>query len=476
METHHNHFEEFANRLRCTGATEATIRSFQSNYEALLSGQTGMIPEVEIKPVSDLPRFETLPSAGMVGEQALAKTVIVKLNGGLGTSMGLDKAKSLLEVRDGMCFLDIIARHVLHLRQSHGVPLRFLVMNSFSTSNDSLNHLKNHPDLWKGSHQSAPGSPADLELLQSQVPKVDAASLRPIQWPASHQLEWCPPGHGDIYPSLLGSGWLERLIAEGMNFLFVSNSDNLGATLDLRILDYFAASGMPFLMEVAERTAADRKGGHLAECGSKLILRESAQCPSSDAQFFQDIARHRFFNTNNLWIRLDTLLASLRDHGGFIPLPLIKNTKTVDPRDPKSPAVFQLESAMGAAIGCFPGAGALVVPRTRFAPVKTTSDLFLLRSDAYTITEDWKIIPSSGDASNLATINLDPAHYRLVDQLADLTTAGIPSLVGCSNLTVNGPVRLQRGSTFRGNVTLNNLTNEPRILPAGTYENINVSV
>ena len=167
METHHNHFEEFANRLRCTGATEATIRSFQSNYQALLSGQTGMIPEGEIKPVSDLPRFETLPSAGMAGEQALAKTVIVKLNGGLGTSMGLDKAKSLLEVRDGMCFLDIIARHVLHLRQSHEVPLRFLVMNSFSTSNDSLNHLKNHHDLWKGSHQSAPGSPADLELLQS---------------------------------------------------------------------------------------------------------------------------------------------------------------------------------------------------------------------------------------------------------------------------------------------------------------------
>lgn len=74
----------------------------------------------------------------------------------------------------------------------------------------------------------------------------------------------CPPGHGDIYPSLLGSGMLERLLSEGIQYLFVSNSDNLGATLDLQLLQHFASSGAPFMMEVCERTAADKKGGHLA--------------------------------------------------------------------------------------------------------------------------------------------------------------------------------------------------------------------
>ena len=99
--------------------------------------------------------------------------------------------------------------------------------------------------------------------MQNKVPKIDVKSLAPIDWPPNPSLEWCPPGHGDIYPSLLGSELLDELLNEGKNFLFVSNSDNLGATLDLRLLDFFARSGAPFLMEVTARTAADRKGGHL---------------------------------------------------------------------------------------------------------------------------------------------------------------------------------------------------------------------
>ena len=167
---------------------------------------------------------------------------------------------------------------------------------------------------------------------------------------------------------------LDRLLKEGYLYLFVSNSDNLGATMDPALLNWFAGSDMPFLMEVTTRTSADRKGGHLAKRKSdgQLLLRESAQCPEEDMDVFQDINRHRYFNTNNLWLRLDDLAEGLRRNGGLLPLPVITNQKTVDPRDKKSPAVYQLETAMGAAIGCFSGAGAVVVPRTRFAPVKTT--------------------------------------------------------------------------------------------------------
>ena len=66
----------------------------------------------------------------------------------------------------------------------------------------------------------------------------------------------CPPGHGDIYPSLLGSGFLDRLLSKGVKYLFVSNSDNLGATLDVDLLAYFAKTDKAFIMEVKLATSA----------------------------------------------------------------------------------------------------------------------------------------------------------------------------------------------------------------------------
>jgi len=255
-----------------------------------------------------------------------------------------------------------------------------------------------------------------------------------------------------------------------VKYLFVSNSDNLGASLDLDLLEYFAASNRPFLMEVCERTASDRKGGHLAQSNGRLLLRESAECPPEDMAAFQDIQRHRFFNTNNLWIRLDHLKNLLNANGGFVPLPMIKNAKTVDPRDKNSTKVFQLETAMGAAIECFDNAGAIVVPRTRFAPVKTTSDLFALRSDAYQVTEDWRLVLAKDRHGVPPSIELDADHYKLADQLDAKLPDGTPSLVQCNELTVRGPVRFDGRNIFVGKVTITNPSNTAKDLPAGEYK------
>merc|ERR1719362_2111675 len=148
------------------------------------------------------------------------------------------------------------------------------------------------------------------------------------------------------------------------------------------------------MMEVAVRTDADKKGGHLARSkeGGGLLLRESAQCPDEDEKAFQDTSKYTFFNTNNLWVDLVALKDLFEKNAGTVPLPVIKNSKTVDPRDKASTKVVQLETAMGAAIGCFPGSSALVVDRSRFAPVKTTNDLLALRSDAYVITVDSRVM------------------------------------------------------------------------------------
>jgi len=469
MPASENHFPEFAAKMRAAHLSGAAIRAFQYSYETLIAGQTGLISESEIQSVQDLPRLEqvgpAVPSA-VPSESVLSQTIIIKLNGGLGTSMGLERAKSLLPVKDGWTFLDFIAKQILHLRQKYNVPLHFLLMNSFSTSADTLEFLKKYPEL---------GAPKSLELMQNQVPKVDAKSFRPAVWPENPQLEWCPPGHGDIYPSLLGSGWLDRLLASGVKYLFVSNSDNLGATLDLNLLNYFASSAKSFLMEVAERTASDRKGGHLAQCNGKLLLRESAQCPESDVAAFQDIERHRFFNTNNLWVRLDRLKELLEKNGGFIPLAVIKNSKTVDPRNKNSPAVFQLETAMGAAIECFEDAGAIVVPRTRFAPVKTTSDLLALRSDAYSVTEDFRLILAAQDHQPPA-ISLDEKFYKSIDQLDENLQHGVPSLKNCRELAVRGPVLLSSENILEGKISLANNSLAPKALPPGIYRDCSIEL
>merc|ERR1712048_64614 len=198
-------------------------------------------------------------------------------------------------------------------------------MNSFSTSDDTKAALDKYDHLAKGD---------DLEFVQNKAPKVTAADKTPATWPANPDHEWCPPGHGDLYPAMLGSGTLDKLLAKGIKYMFVSNSDNLGATMDLKLLTYFADSGAPFMMEVAARTEADKKGGHLAKMkeGGGLTLRESAQCPKEDEGAFQDVTKYTYFNTNNLWVDLEKLKAAFEKHAGSLPLPVMVNEKTVDPR------------------------------------------------------------------------------------------------------------------------------------------------
>jgi len=453
-------FSKFEARMRSAGLSDAAIVAFRQNYTALVEGQSGQIAEDGIEPVATLPHLDALKSSAAFDSSLLSQTVVLKLNGGLGTSMGLEAPKSLLVAREGLTFLDLIAKQILFLRTKQSMP-QFLVMNSFSTSEATLAALALHPGL---------GDARSLELMQNSIPKVDLSTLAPAEWPENPKLEWCPPGHGDLYPSLLGSGRLDSLIAQGAKYLFVSNADNLGATLDLDLLGYFARSNQSFLMEVCERTAADRKGGHLAQRNGQLLLREAAQCPSADEKAFQDITRHRFFNTNNIWLRLDVLRDVLNRHAGLVPLPMIRNVKNVDPRDAQSPKVAQLETAMGAAIECFPNAGAVVVPRSRFAPVKTCSDLFAIRSDAYEITPDWRIQLREERRGQPPALELDASYYRHVNQLEALTD-GTPSLLQCESLTVKGPVAFSSVNVFRGKVNVTNSGSEPKILPAGEYAN-----
>ena len=432
--------------MRRAGVAQVAIETFSHYYRQLEAGESGLLPESELEPLESLPSMEELPAGPQAARDAQARAVVIKLNGGLGTSMGMTQAKSLLAVKDGLTFLDIIVRQVLELRRRHGASLPLVLMNSFYTREESLAALARYPEL-------ACDVPPDF--LQNKEPKVRVDDLAPVSWPADPELEWCPPGHGDLYTALVTSGMLDALLGAGYRYAFVSNSDNLGAVLEPRILGWFAAKRVPLLMEAAERTPADRKGGHLARrADGQLVLRELAQTPDDDQAAFQDVARHLYFNTNTLWLDLEALTGVLRERGNVLGLPMIRNRKTVDPSDPSSPEVYQLETAMGAAVSVFEGARAVRVPRERFAPVKTTNELLGLRSDCYVLTDDCRVVVSPQRSAGPLFVDLDPAHYKLLDDFEAHFPAGPPSLVGCERLVVRGDVVFGAGVVARGSVEL----------------------
>jgi UTP--glucose-1-phosphate uridylyltransferase len=431
-------------KMRRDGVGDAAVQAFADAYERLREGETGVLPESELEPVGELPDADALPAEDAGG--VLDRAVVVKLNGGLGTSMGMSGPKSLVEVKDGLTFLDIIVRQVLGLRERTGARLPLVLMNSFSTRDASLEALGRYEDI---------ESDVPLDFVQNKVPKLLADELEPVEWPDDPALEWAPPGHGDVYTALVTSGMLDALLERDYRWAFISNADNLGAVLEPRILAWIAAEQVPFVMEVADRTEADRKGGHVARRreGGGLVLREIAQTPDEDVDAFQDVERHRFFNTNTLWVDLPALRDLLDERGGVLGLPMIVNRKTVDPSDKGSPEVVQLETAMGAAIDVFDGARALRVPRRRFAPVKTTSDLLALRSDAYALTGDATVEPAQG-RDGPPVIDLDEDHYKLLADFEARFPAGPPSLVACERLSVDGDVVFGANVVVRGAVSI----------------------
>jgi UTP--glucose-1-phosphate uridylyltransferase len=447
-----------AEKMQAAGAHPEAIRAFESAYDRLVSGHEAMLATAELEPAGDVPALDDLPEADPA--QALADVAVIKLNGGLATSMGLQEPKSLVRARAGQSFLEIIVGQTLALRERHQVRLPLVLMNSEATREATNRALAALPDI---THEGiAP------DFMQSMIPKLDAERLGPVSWPPAPALEWCPPGHGDVYGALRRSGMLAALLEQGFRYAMISNADNLGSRLEPRIAAHLRRERIPFLMEVVQGTEADRKGGHIARrrADGQLVLRETAQTPPEDEDSFRDYRRWRFYNTNNLWIDLEILAGTLAASDGVLELPLIVNRKTVDPRDSQSTPVIQLESAMGAAIESFPGAGLLLVPRTRFVPVKTTDDLLVLRSDVYTLGPGSEVDPLPERALNLPYVALDSRYYKLLDRFEARFPDGPPSLRDAERLIVQGDVTFGADVVVRGAVTLRE--DDPTTLEPGT--------
>ncbi len=455
-------FTQIRQKMQHAGLNDLLIRNFEYYYSQLVAGATGYIPSIQARPPAEVADKSDLVGFSGDGRDALNRLVVIKLNGGLGTSMGLNGPKSLLMVKDGLRFLDIIVRHVLYLRQQTGARLPLMFMNSYSTQDATHQALMAYPEL---AHD------LPLDFLQNKIPKIWQDTFAPVEWHEDPAKEWCPPGHGDIYLTLYTSHLLGQMLSLGYEYAFISNADNLGATVDTDILGFFAAQKLPFLMEVTGRTVADRKGGHLAQSpDGRLLLREIAQCPPQEIDQFQDIRRYRLFNTNNLWIHLPSLQRVLAEQDGFLALPMIRNSKPVDPSQPDSPLVFQLETAMGLAISAFEDAQIIQVPRTRFLPVKRCNDLLALRSDAYRLTPLYNIEldPRRGTSANAPLVKMDERFYQLINQIEERFPHGPPSLVRCRNFAIKGPYTFGAHVTVEGNVSLVNDADKCIVIPHHT--------
>lgn len=436
------------------GLAPAFIATFVHYYRQFLHGATGKIPWNEIAPLTpdDLVEMTTLSSTSRHkrGQELLDRLVVLKLNGGLGTTMALDATKSLIEAREGRSFLQLTLDHVRWARERYRARLPLLLMNSERTQRDTSINLET----------VIGGDDVPLQFLQHTVPRFDRQTKAMLD--LSDEVEnWAPFGHGDLYGALFLSGTLSSLLSDGYRWAFVSNSDNLAATIEPAILEYLELSGVDFAIEVTPKTGADIKGGILARWRDRLALIERTQIDESDGANFEDRRNFPDFNTNNVWWRLDALNRHLEQ--GHFPLPLIVNPKMVQGRD-----AVQLEIAMGSAVSCFDNAIAIRVPRTRFTPVKTTSDLLWIRSNCFIVGEDSslrRVISSAEDTQ--PTILLDARFYASLNDF-NLRFPFPVKLQSCRSLRVEGNVFFAEDTEFIGDVNIVHRVSEPAHVPAKT--------
>jgi len=397
------------------------------------------------------PDTENLPAHDSLDEpEGLQKDwdrlAVCKLNGGLGTSMGVDRPKSMLAVKGDQTFMDLIVSQLGELNREQNAQVPLLLMNSFHTHEDTLQNVQKYQ------------SQIRIEcFLQNKFPRLDKKTQRPLDEKQFGPEAWYPPGHGDLYSCLQSQGMLEDLLEQGRTILFVSNADNLGAVADPKIFGHMLKNDIPFLMEMTPKTPADIKGGTLYQSQGRLHLLETAQVPEEHLEEFYGTEKFRVFNTNNLWINLEHLKKRLDQ--GRMDLNVMVNEKSV-----KGQAVIQLETAMGAGLEHFPGATGLVVGRERFLPVKNTSDLMLLQSDLFLADKGRLLKNPARKLPGLPVISWG-VPFSTVEGYQERLPV-IPSLLGLESLDIEGDVRFEGEVTLKGKVSIVNRKGS-RVIPEG---------
>ncbi|MCB1193875.1 MAG: UTP--glucose-1-phosphate uridylyltransferase [Leptospiraceae bacterium] len=439
-------------KMKTEGMSDALVQDFLAKVEKVKQGSTGLVNWNEIGDLiheEDEVILGNLQKTYTPQKGSLSKLAVIKLNGGMGTSMGLSKAKSLIRVKKGLSFLHIIAKQIEYMRNKYSIEIPLILMDSFNTQKDCQNELNQ-----MHFSQSLPTT-----FLQNKVPRLLKDTLLPVTL-EDKNAEWCPPGHGDIYLSLKERGLLQNLLDKGYEYAFLSNGDNLGATIEPHILEYMIDKKIDFAMEMTAKTLADKKGGVMyRKIVNKQLtginLLETAQVPPEYMDEFTGDTRFPSFSINNLWISLKTLSALMAEKP--LDLSLIVNPKVIEGKE-----VIQLETAMGSAISNFKNVKCVIIPRDRFAPVKKCEDLLVRMSDSYVLNEDYSLTmnPIRKKAGlGECVVNLDDAYYKKVGDFESLFKE-YPSMVFCESLTIVGQVEFDVYVNLIGKVSIQNQTGQ----------------
>ncbi|PWN86598.1 putative UTP-glucose-1-phosphate uridylyltransferase [Acaromyces ingoldii] len=420
-------------------AFDAEMSSFFTLFNRYLSerakGEKLVWDKVKAPAPEQITPYDQLKPAS--NTSLLNKLAVLKLNGGLGTTMGCTGPKSVIEVREGMTFLDLSVRQIEHLNSTYNVNVPFILMNSFNTDDDTARVIQKYANH-------------NVEILtfnQSRYPRVNKESLLPCPRSAtSDKSLWYPPGHGDLFDAMYNSGLLDRLINAGKEYVFVSNVDNLGADVDLNIYQHMIDTQAEFISEVTDKTKADVKGGTLIDYEGTIRLLEIAQVPSEHVEDFKSVKKFKIFNTNNLWLNLHAIKRVLENDE--LDLEIIVNNKSLGSGE----AVIQLETAVGAAIKHFKGAKGVNVPRSRFLPVKSCSDLLLITSDLYSLEHGKLCKDKSIEFNTTPVIKLGPHFSKVAQFQARFKT--VPNMKELDHLTISGNVTIGRNVTLRGTVII----------------------
>lgn len=419
-----------------------------------LSGEAEHVDWSKIKTPTDdiVVPYDTIappPEDEVKTKELLDKLVVLKLNGGLGTTMGCTGPKSVIEVRNGLTFLDLIVMQIENLNSKYGCKVPLVLMNSFNTHDDTLKIVEKYTN-----------SSVEIHTFnQSQYPRLVVEDFLPFPCKGQTGRDgWYPPGHGDVFPSLKNSGKLDLFLSQGKEYIFVANSDNLGAIVDLKILSHLVQNKNEYCMEVTPKTLADVKGGTLISYEGKVQLLEIAQVADEHVNEFKSIEKFKIFNTNNLWVNLNAIKRLVE--ADALKMEIIPNPKEVE-----GVKVLQLETAAGAAIKFFDNAIGINVPRSRFLPVKATSDLLLVQSDLYTVADGFVIRnPARNNPAN-PSIELGPEFKKVSNFLSRFKS--IPSIIELDSVKVVGDVWFGAGVTLKGKVTVNAKSGAKLEIPDG---------
>lgn len=374
-------------------------------------------------------------------QQDLSKVAVCKLNGGLGTSMGCQSPKSTIIVRDRKSFLDLIVDQLSEVEREFDVQVPLILMNSFYTHEETQRVIEKYQDHMK-----------IISFQQNKFPRLLENSRQPLSEEEFGSDAWYPPGHGDFYSCIFALGILDKLLEEGREVLFVANADNLGAVIDPGILHHILDNDIPFLIEMTPKTLADVKGGTIYQEGNKVKLLEIASVPDEHKEEFCSQRKFKVFNTNNIWINLRHLRAQLQK--GPLDLNVIVNRKSISGKN-----ILQLETAIGSAVECFPGAVGLTVSRDRFMPVKTTDDLLLVQSDLFVLDNGHLTRNPDRKQADLPSVRLGEYFTDLGDYQERIP--GAPGLLDLNSLEVEGDVRFGEGIQLKGEIKLTALKDKP---------------